>query len=600
MLRGPSARELGHAGKTLRKAHAPTVLEASSRAWATCREASKMKMPLQSRRAHRSSLQALACVSLLSTACSIATSTDEGAEAEDNLQSTSQAVLNGNLTKNSTYPAIGYVYSASDSSVAGTGTLIGSKYVLTAAHVVASRLSSPSSVQFVTFADGDANHNHVQKLYTVKSITIHPTYQRYLADPFQQRIWGQKEWLRPGVFDLAILELQTSVSGVTPMPLSQVEPGNQAAVKMAGYGMKSVNGGAPTPGPLGDLFSGSNVVASTSSAYLSTVFSQGTQIAYGRDAGGPLLSGGITAVHMGGPTEYHYDLATAYYTRLTPVKNWAPDVMRGVLGLSADAYEDQDRIPAYGNRKLGRPPISMNGHYSEPRSLHSTSDVDGLAFTLPYGPNTLYLEADGLTNGGPPISLQLYQDGKQVPLSSNGGTYPGEPEYLYTATVQNNLGSTFELLASRPGYTQDQYVLSVGWDKWVPRTDPYEITNNNYPDGNAPNLGIVYPGSKFGPFYGNCSAYDEDWVYFWVPEGITGIRVRTDPFNNDGTHNYDGDTVVTMRNADGSKVWEADDRPGSFYSTLEVPNMTSGHYWARVKAYGGSQVPFYALTVEPW
>jgi len=28
--------------------------------------------------------------------------------------------------------------------------------------------------------------------------------------------------------------------------------------------------------------------------------------------------------------------------------------------------------------------------------------------------------------------------------------------------------------------------------------------------------------------------------------------------------------------------------------------MTSGYYWARVKGYGSSLVPFYALSVEPW
>jgi hypothetical protein len=55
-----------------------------------------------------------------------------------------------------------------------------------------------------------------------------------------------------------------------------------------------------------------------------------------------------------------------------------------------------------------------------------------------------------------------------------------------------------------------------------------------------------------------------------------------------------------MQDSTGTRVWEADDRPGSHYTTLEVPNMTSGYYWARVKAYGESQVPFYALTVEPW
>lgn len=129
-----------------------------------------------------------------------------------------------------------------------TGTLVGPRSVLTAAHCLAS-----IPAKHATFAIGGRD-------YRVSSRKIHPDYT------------GR------GV-DLAVMTLSRRVAAITPSPIARRSPGLFGRVTLVGFGLTSENGSG-----LGTKRKGDNRVAWVSPTKL--LFVYGTTIC-GGDSGGP-------------------------------------------------------------------------------------------------------------------------------------------------------------------------------------------------------------------------------------------------------------------------------------------------------------------------
>lgn len=123
------------------------------------------------------------------------------------------AIVNGTIDPG--HAAAGILHSGN--IAACTGTLIGSRTVLTAAHCVTTdspphQLLSP--IHF--YLDGFSGTK-----YSASSATVHPSYAG------------------ANIADLAVVRLSQEISGVAPAPISDVAPQPGEKVKLVGYGRTS-------------------------------------------------------------------------------------------------------------------------------------------------------------------------------------------------------------------------------------------------------------------------------------------------------------------------------------------------------------------------
>ncbi len=129
------------------------------------------------------------------------------------------------------------------SGTLGTGTLVASQWVITAAHVLKDNKTSPDPVaanwSFILGTDYDATS---AVSYAVEAIYIHPAWEANLpSSPPSNEIYEGDEL---GV-DIALVKLATEVNGVTPASLnrSQLETVGER-IYFAGFG----NSGSGTTG----------------------------------------------------------------------------------------------------------------------------------------------------------------------------------------------------------------------------------------------------------------------------------------------------------------------------------------------------------------
>ena len=132
-----------------------------------------------------------------------------------------------------TYPNLSSVGAVVSEDLYGTGTLIASNVVMTAAHVLKNTLFDPTPIpaswEFILHTDYE-NASNEQK-YTVQSIQIHPGWDKRLS---QKNGLGDGDEL--GV-DIALVFLKNPVVGVYPakLPTGETEAVGSRIV-LAGYG----------------------------------------------------------------------------------------------------------------------------------------------------------------------------------------------------------------------------------------------------------------------------------------------------------------------------------------------------------------------------
>lgn len=151
-------------------------------------------------------------------------------------------ILDGTRVSETQYPFVARLNYAGD--LLCTGTLIGSRYVLTAAHC----FFDSRNRRAVGDTDIVARLNGVE--YSSTKVSIHPTYR------------ARSSACVEGEIDAAIIELASDVGGVSPVPLVEAASPVGSTILLVGYGTEGTgntgeNGSIP---PVGLVNAGSTVI----------------------------------------------------------------------------------------------------------------------------------------------------------------------------------------------------------------------------------------------------------------------------------------------------------------------------------------------------
>lgn len=239
-------------------------------------------------------------------------------------QTAEKRIIDGTEVPIDQYPTVAVINAETSTGPFGcTGTLIAPTAVLTAAHCVTNDLG------FLDFNLATSTVGIGGVAYTVSEIHVHPLYPGWVA--------GQE-----GVFDVAVLILNTAVPDIAPTPMYESMPTVGTEVTFAGFGLTGTGetGQIAGTGPAaGNVAVGTNVISEVTPMFISWDFEEldprESNTAQG-DSGGPSFIDVNGVPHVAAVTSWG-DIDTAvwgdksYNVRVDVVAPWIRSIAAGAI-----------------------------------------------------------------------------------------------------------------------------------------------------------------------------------------------------------------------------------------------------------------------------
>lgn len=242
-------------------------------------------------------------------------------------------ILDGTRVNESQYPYVARLTYGGD--LLCTGTLIGSRYVLTAAHCFfdSRNRRAVGDTEVVARMNGQE--------YPSAKVSIHPTYR------------ARSSACVDGEMDAAIIELASDVSGISGIPLVEAATPVGSTITLVGYGTEGSgstgeNGSVP---PVGLVNTGTTIIQgygdsppakNSSSSYFFWKFDAGEANTGSGDSGGPafVYAGDqpyISGITCGGEGESQFG-TYSYNTRADLLVTWVRAITGSAPSTSAPAF----------------------------------------------------------------------------------------------------------------------------------------------------------------------------------------------------------------------------------------------------------------------
>jgi hypothetical protein len=312
-------------------------------------------------------------------------------------------IIDGSTVSESSFPSVARLSVGGD--LLCTGTLIAPSYVLTAAHC----FYDSRNRRAVGDTDIIVRLNGAE--YGSARVHINPTYRPRSAACVE------------GEIDAAIIELNSVVSGVSPIPLLDSPVGIGWAVTLVGYGTegngaRGENGNIP---PVGFVNYGNTVVEglgdnpprqNSASSYYYWRFDGGESNTASGDSGGPALVdlGGtvyLSGITCGGEGNSEFG-SYSFNTRADTLTTWANAITGSSPTTTAPSF------PAIGDQSA-----QMGSAFSYTIPVSGSSPISLSAFGLPPG-----LSLEGTQISGTPLAQGVYSI--QLQATNEYGNASGE------------------------------------------------------------------------------------------------------------------------------------------------------------------------------
>jgi hypothetical protein len=279
-------------------------------------------------------------------------------------------IIDGTRVSESDFPSVARL--SVSGSLLCTGTLVGSRHILTAAHC----FFDGRNRRAVGDSDVVARLNG-QEISSQK-VTIHPTYRPRSSACVE------------GETDAALVELTSDIAGSTPIALLSSAVPVGSTVILAGYGTQGqgATGENGTIPPVGQINFGNTIVEglgdnppsqNASSSYFYWTFDGGESNTASGDSGGPAFSDTATGRQIAGITcggGGNAEFGTlSFNTRADLIKSWVESIVGTVPSNTAPGFTGISNLAGTVGQAFSRT-ISLIG--SQPITLSSSVLPPGL------------------------------------------------------------------------------------------------------------------------------------------------------------------------------------------------------------------------------